>query len=200
MKTNKVPKLAYSSLDSSQNSNKQKRFSLTDYLVLALTFVLLLSSVIILYHFHPYFERMQLKQLEGLGGQLFFGISMALLAVQVLFLLYIFYQYFRYKPVAPVEDSKLPKCTVIVPAYNEGRLVYDTLLSLAQSDYPAEKLEILSFDDGSKDDTWIWMQKAKEVLGSRVEIYQQPRNMGKRHALYRGFKLGQGEIFVTVDM
>jgi len=199
MKTNKVPQLAYSSLDTSQNSNKQQRFSLTDYLVLALTFVLLFSSVVILYHFHPYFERMQLKRLEGWGGQLFFGLSMALLAVQVLFLCYIFYQYFRYKPVAPVGDSELPTCTVIVPAYNEGRLVYDTLLSLAQSDYPAEKLELISFDDGSKDDTWIWMQKAKAVLGSRVEIYQQPRNMGKRHALYRGFKLGQGEVFVTVD-
>src|SRR5690606_32245435 len=26
-----------------------------------------------------------------------------------------------------------------------------------------------------------------------------PKNMGKRHALYRGFNLGTGEIFVTVD-
>ncbi|MBB1149700.1 glycosyltransferase family 2 protein [Myroides sp. NP-2] len=199
MKANNVPNLIGSDRESTQDMNKKKRFSLTDYFVLALTFTLLFSSVIILYHFQPYFANIQLKRLEGFGGQLFFSISMGLLAVQILFLLYIFYQYFKYKPVAPVSDEELPSCTVLVPAYNEGRLVYDTLLSLAQSDYPADKLEIISFDDGSKDDTWEWMQKAKAVLGSRVTIYQQPKNMGKRHALYRGFKLGKGEVFVTVD-
>ncbi|MBB1140800.1 glycosyltransferase family 2 protein [Myroides sp. WP-1] len=199
MKTNQVPNFARNDLGSSQISNKPKRFSLTDYFVLALTFTLLFSSVIALYHFQPYFAKIQLKRLEGFSGQLFFGVSLFLLAIQVLFLLYIFYQYFKYKPVAAVDDEQLPTCTVIVPAYNEGRLVYDTLLSLAQSDFPAEKLEIISFDDGSKDDTWEWMQRAKAVLGSRVTIYQQPKNMGKRHALYRGFNLGKGEVFVTVD-
>lgn len=43
------------------------------------------------------------------------------------------------------------------------------------------------------------MQKAKKVLGDRVDIYQQPSNQGKRHALYRGFHLGKGDVFVTVD-
>src|SRR5690606_16831978 len=36
-------------------------------------------------------------------------------------------------------------------------------------------------------------------LGARVSIYQQPENKGKRHALYRGFHLGTGDVFVTVD-
>jgi hyaluronan synthase len=43
------------------------------------------------------------------------------------------------------------------------------------------------------------MQEAKKKLGDRLSIYQQPVNKGKRHALYRGFKLGTGEVFVTVD-
>src|SRR5690606_29300567 len=51
----------------------------------------------------------------------------------------------------------------------------------------------------SKDDTWYWMKKAKEQLGDRISIYQQPQNKGKRHALYRGFNLGKGEVFVTID-
>src|SRR5690606_14614176 len=65
--------------------------------------------------------------------------------------------------------------------------------------YPEDKLQIISIDDGSKDDTWSWMKKAKEQLGDRVAIYQQPENKGKRHALYRGFNLGTGEVFVTID-
>jgi hyaluronan synthase len=72
-------------------------------------------------------------------------------------------------------------------------------MSLASSNYPQHKLQILSIDDGSSDDTWDWMLDAKNVLGDRLEIYQQPENKGKRHALYRGFNLGTGEIFITVD-
>lgn len=42
-------------------------------------------------------------------------------------------------------------------------------------------------------------EKAKAELGDFLSIYQQPENKGKRHALYRGFKLGAGEVFVTID-
>src|SRR5690606_25293781 len=108
-------------------------------------------------------------------------------------------KYLQYKPIASVADEELPSCTVIVPAYNEGKLVYETLMSLDQSDFPKEKLQIISIDDGSTDDTWQWMKKAKEELGDIVSIYQQPKNKGKRHALYRGFNLATGEVFVTVD-
>lgn len=120
-------------------------------------------------------------------------------SLHVLFLIYLFSLYIKYKQTPTAADEDLPTCTVIVPAYNEGKLVYETLLSLAGSNYPMDKLEILAVDDGSKDDTWLWIQKAKEVLGNRLQIFQQPKNMGKRHALYRGFTEGTGEIFVTVD-
>jgi hyaluronan synthase len=43
------------------------------------------------------------------------------------------------------------------------------------------------------------MQKAKQEIGDQLSIFQQPKNMGKRHALYRGFKMGAGEVYVTVD-
>ena len=42
-----------------------------------------------------------------------------------------------YKPV-PVGDY-LPEITAVVPAYNEGRMVRNALLSLARADYPAEQ-------------------------------------------------------------
>src|SRR5699024_7229423 len=71
--------------------------------------------------------------------------------------------------------------------------------SLVQSDYPKDKLQIISIDDGSQDDTWRWMWKAKTEFGDRVAIYQQPKNKGKRQALYRGFHLATGAVFITVD-
>ncbi|WP_212668427.1 glycosyltransferase family 2 protein [Belliella buryatensis] len=112
---------------------------------------------------------------------------------------WLFYLHKKYKAIKSVSDKKLPSCTVIVPAYNEGEMVYKTLLSLAKSSYPIKKLQIISIDDGSKDDTWRWMQRAKKELGERLTIYQQPKNMGKREALHRAFLEGTGDIFVTVD-
>src|SRR5204863_4553925 len=35
-----------------------------------------------------------------------------------------------------------PTITVVVPLFNEGRSIYDTIVSLVKLDYPAHKLEV----------------------------------------------------------
>lgn len=172
---------------------------LSDYLVLITTFVLMFGAVYLVYRFQPHYEQIRAERLTTVWGTAFVIVAVALLVIKVCFLIYILVLYLRYKAVKSVSDELLPTCTIIVPAYNEGELVWQTLLSIANSDYPKEKMQIISIDDGSKDDTWEWMKKAKEELGDRLEIYQQPHNQGKRHALYRGFHLGTGDIFVTID-
>ncbi len=107
----------------------------------------------------------------------------------------------RYRPMPAVEEALLPSVSVIVPAYNEGRLVRDAIMAAAASDYPGDRLEIIAIDDGSTDDTWRQIQAASDSVGGRVRIHvlQQPRNMGKREALYRGFREARGDVFVTID-
>ncbi|MBU2547874.1 MAG: glycosyltransferase family 2 protein, partial [Proteobacteria bacterium] len=107
--------------------------------------------------------------------------------------------YKAYQPAPTWPDKWLPSVTVIVPAYNEGRQVLDTLRSVAASDYPPEKLQIISVDDGSRDDTWSWMRRAEAELGSRIELLRLPVNQGKRRALYEGFKRSRGDVLVTID-
>jgi hyaluronan synthase len=167
--------------------------------VLIGTFVLLFTGAFLVYKFQSDFDQFQLERIESTIGFPFLILATILFLFKAGVFLYKSFLYFKYKPVESVSDDLLPTCTVIVPAYNEGKLVWDTLLSLAESDYPQEKMQIMAIDDGSKDDTWYWIQQAKIQLGDRLSIYQQPQNKGKRHALYRGFKLGTGEIFVTVD-
>jgi hyaluronan synthase len=104
----------------------------------------------------------------------------------------------RYRPWPTCTDEQLPSCTVVVPAYNEGRMVLRTLRSIARSDYPAAKLQIIAIDDGSKDDTWLWILKAARELPGIITI-KQPRNMGKKHAMYEAFKKAAGNVFVTID-
>jgi hyaluronan synthase len=105
----------------------------------------------------------------------------------------------RYRPTPSVSDERLPTMTVIVPAYNEGAQVQASLLSLMCSDYPREKLQVIAVDDGSRDDTWMWMQRAAEQLGGHIELIRCRVNRGKRHALHEGFVRATGEVIVTVD-
>lgn len=169
------------------------------YFVLIGTFILMFAGAFLVYKFQSDFDQFQIDRINSTIGLPFLILVTVLFFFKGSIFLYKLFLYFKYKPIESVTDALLPTCTIIVPAYNEGKLVWDTLLSLADSDYPEEKMQILAIDDGSKDDTWYWIQQAKIKLGDRLSIYQQPQNKGKRHALYRGFKLGTGEIFVTVD-
>ncbi|WP_298246033.1 glycosyltransferase family 2 protein [uncultured Christiangramia sp.] len=167
--------------------------------VLISTFILMIGSAYLVYFLQSDFTEINTARMNTTWGYAFFILASALFLYRGAFFIYNLVLYFKYKPIESVSNEELPTCTVIVPAYNEGKQVYATLMSLAESEYPTEKLQLLAIDDGSKDDTWSWMQEAKKVLGDRVAIYQQPENKGKRHALYRGFNLGTGEVFVTVD-
>ena len=188
------------------NSSKNTRLTLKNKIknpwslaIMVGSFVLLIAAAIAVYFLQEEFNQLRLDRLKSPLGRIFLLVGFALLLFKGVFFLYNLFLYFRYKAIKSVGDTELPMVTVIVPAYNEGKQVWATLMSLADSDYPMHKLQLLAVDDGSKDDTWYWMKEAKKVLGDRVTLFQQPKNMGKRHALYRGFNLGTGEVFVTVD-
>ena len=91
-----------------------------------------------------------------------------------------------------------PSCNVIIPAYNEGRHVYETIRSAAACDYDPAKLTITVVDDGSTDDTREWIRKAVEELPQVRAIYL-PRNSGKKHALCAAIRSSEAEILVTID-
>ena len=78
-------------------------------------------------------------------------------------------------------------------------MVEKALYSVAASDYPADRLEIICIDDGSKDDTWQYMQRAQARCPEIIRLIRFPKNRGKREALYAGFSQGTGAYFVSVD-
>lgn len=181
------------------NKLDRSTFKSKDYLIFFVTTFSIIISLFLIYYLQSDFEALRFTRSKSVWGQILLYLSYSLLIYQIVFIFYILYCYAKYKVIESVSDEELPTCTVIVPAYNEGKLVLDTLRSLVANDYPKEKLQIFAIDDGSKDDTWQWMLEAKKELGDRIDIYQQPKNMGKRHALYHGFKTGKGDVFVTVD-
>ena len=88
-----------------------------------------------------------------------------------------------------------PLVTVVVPAYNEGKVIERTLRSLLECTY--ENLEILVVDDGSTDDTAAVVARMA-LAHSRISLLQQ-ENAGKAAAANRALEAARGEICVAVD-
>ena len=130
---------------------------------------------------------------------LFLLLGLILLSINLFYFAWQILLAGRYKPYADPGDESLPTCAVVIPAFNEGRQVVAALESLLKSNYPAEKLEIIAVNDGSRDDTWYWMKKAADESGGRIRAINLSRNGGKRRALFAGFLTTKAEVLVTFD-
>src|SRR6266567_2953233 len=99
-----------------------------------------------------------------------------------------------YRPFAPAAAGEAPALTVIIPAYNEGAMVESSIASVAAANYPSGRLEIIAIDDGSKDDTWRYIERAARRFPGLVTPIRLPENRGKRGALAEGLRRGRGEV------
>jgi len=121
------------------------------------------------------------------------------LASGMILLLFRTLLWYRYQPVPPATLEDAPLLTVIIPAYNEGAMVGQTIESVAAAHYPRERLEIVVVDDGSVDDTWQHIQHAAARYPQLVTTVRFDKNQGKRLALSAGIRRARGEVLVTID-
>ncbi len=92
-----------------------------------------------------------------------------------------------------------PTVAVLIPAYNEEKVIERTIQGALDSDYP--DLRVIVIDDGSKDRTLEIARRAfaPEEAAGRVLILTKP-NGGKAEALNFGLEhIGDAEIFVGID-
>jgi cellulose synthase/poly-beta-1,6-N-acetylglucosamine synthase-like glycosyltransferase/peptidoglycan/xylan/chitin deacetylase (PgdA/CDA1 family)/spore germination protein YaaH len=105
-----------------------------------------------------------------------------------------------HEPGTPAQiASYKPKVAVLIPAYNEEKVIERTVRSALDSDYP--NLHVIVIDDGSKDRTLEVARRAfaQEEAEGRVLILTKP-NAGKAEALNYGLEhLTDEEIFVGID-
>ncbi|MBL0940366.1 MAG: glycosyltransferase [Gemmatimonadaceae bacterium] len=87
-----------------------------------------------------------------------------------------------------------PMVTVLIPAYNEGRVIARTINSVLEQAYPS--FEVVVIDDGSRDDT---AEAARATTSDpRVRVLTQA-NAGKAAALNLGIGAATGEVIVVID-
>ncbi len=122
----------------------------------------------------------------------------AIALIQSIYTLLLSLLWLRYQPFTAVEPV-WPKVTVVIPAFNEGRMVARSIRSVAACGYPKELLEVIVVDDGSRDDTFFHMQHLRREFPELVRLVRFIGNRGKRSALVAGFRAATGEIVITID-
>lgn len=88
--------------------------------------------------------------------------------------------------------SEYPRISVLVPAYNEEKVIQTTIESLLATDYPDK--EIIAIDDGSKDDTLTILSNYKD----KIKVIHK-ENGGKASALNAGMLYATGSIITILD-
>ena len=125
--------------------------------------------------------------------------SMLWVTMGILLLVFRTLVWMAYRPFPSALFEKAPPLTVIIPAYNEGAMVLKSIESVVKATYPHDRLEIFVVDDGSRDDTWKYIEQAASLWPQLVRPVRFAKNQGKRAALAAGFKAARGEVIVTID-
>jgi biofilm PGA synthesis N-glycosyltransferase PgaC len=89
-----------------------------------------------------------------------------------------------------------PGVTIVISAYNEEQVIAGCVEAALAVDYP--ELEVLLFDDGSKDRT---ADVARDAAGGdpRLRTLSDPVNRGKVARLNQGFEAARHELVVVTD-
>lgn len=101
---------------------------------------------------------------------------------------------FRYRSC---RNDYQTRCDIIIPAYNEGRHIFDTVKSVMASNY--KNINVVVIDDGSSDDTRYWIKHAENSYPGAITAVYFDQNRGKKHALAAGIRASSAEVIITID-
>jgi cellulose synthase/poly-beta-1,6-N-acetylglucosamine synthase-like glycosyltransferase/peptidoglycan/xylan/chitin deacetylase (PgdA/CDA1 family) len=97
----------------------------------------------------------------------------------------------------PPSDYR-PPVAVLIPAFNEEKVIVNTVHAVLGSDYPA--LRVIVVDDGSKDNTYEVVCEAFQRERDRGQVLVLTKeNSGKAEALNSGLARVEEEIFIGID-
>lgn len=126
--------------------------------------------------------------------------------MSIFWILLLYYSYLtiagvldRYSKKQAITLSNYPSVAILIPAYNEGIVIRQTLEAMLAIEYPG-KLDVFLLDDQSQDDT---REIALEfsTMFSRIHYVKVPKGepIGKSRVLNYGLSITDSEYFLIFD-
>lgn len=111
------------------------------------------------------------------------------------------YYYFRRERkerprIEPPPLDSTPLVSVLVPCFNEGEQVRETISAALAQRYP--DFEVIAINDGSKDDTAEQLNQLA-AQHERLRVVHLDRNLGKANAMRMGALAARSEYLVCID-
>jgi cellulose synthase/poly-beta-1,6-N-acetylglucosamine synthase-like glycosyltransferase len=94
-----------------------------------------------------------------------------------------------------------PRVAILIPAWNEGLVLADTVDRLMALDYPTDRLRLYVVDDASTDDTpAILAGKAERYPGAVIHLRREVGGQGKSHTLNHGLSVIMAEDWMEATL
>jgi cellulose synthase/poly-beta-1,6-N-acetylglucosamine synthase-like glycosyltransferase len=94
-----------------------------------------------------------------------------------------------------------PRVAILIPAWNEGAVLHDTVDRLMALDYPTDRLRLYIVDDASTDDTpAILADQAERYPGSIFHLRRHVGGQGKCHTLNHGLDIIMAEDWMEATL
>lgn len=97
------------------------------------------------------------------------------------------------------KNNHLPSITLIIPMYNEEKIIKEKIENASQLDYPKDKLKIIVLDDHSTDNSKTISSAAIKQPSLNARVIESQAGKGKARALNWLFPTLNSEITVISD-
>ncbi|MEM1574238.1 MAG: glycosyltransferase [Candidatus Methanomethylicaceae archaeon] len=116
-------------------------------------------------------------------------------------LLLILSKFIQRKQLKNNNTNYVPTVSIIIPTYNEERVIEEKLKNCLELNYPKDKIEIIIVDssiDETSDIVKEYIQKNKDDINNIILVKEHKRE-GKASAINKGIKYARGEIIIITD-
>lgn len=96
-------------------------------------------------------------------------------------------------------SSDLPTISILVPAYNEEKVIETKLRDVAAIQYPNDKREVVLIDDSSTDDTCMIAEQILQELDLPGKIIKNDSRIGVNGCYNKGLRESTGNLIATTD-
>lgn len=99
------------------------------------------------------------------------------------------------------KHDDFPSVSLVVPTYNEARIINRKMENILQLDYPKDKLGVLVVDSGSTDGTRETVRAFARNNEERLNVIllEQPNRQGKSAAINEALHYSNAEVFALTD-
>jgi glycosyltransferase involved in cell wall biosynthesis len=94
-------------------------------------------------------------------------------------------------------EDKL-KISVVIPVYNSEKSIAELVDRIVKT-LQNYIFEIILVNDGSKDKSWIEIEKQKNIYPDKIRAINLTKNFGQHNALLCGFSFCNNDLIITLD-